>query len=75
MQFNINGGNAEFKTKMGALFSLVMMVMLVAFGASRFVEMTQRDNTQLQITKLEDHFDIEYTYEGNDMLKIAYGLV
>ena len=45
VQFTINGGEAEHKTKVGALFSLVMMCSVLAFGTSRFVKLIKREDT------------------------------
>lgn len=39
VQFSFNNGETEFKTKMGAFFSLVMFILVLAFGIKRWVEM------------------------------------
>ena len=74
VQLTINGGEAEHKTKVGALFSLVMMCSVLAFGTSRFVKLIKRDDTEIQVTEFVDFFKQDYHFEGTNRFKLAFSI-
>ena len=65
------GGEDEFKTNIGAFFSLLMILSVFAFSAFRLVTLVHKQDADLTITDLADFFDDDYIFEGGDDLRYA----
>ena len=49
VKFSIHGEPPEFKTKVGAFFSLLMIIGVLTFGGFRMKKMIQRDDAEVKI--------------------------
>ena len=54
VHFPINGGSSDFKTKVGAFFSLILIVSVLAFGIGKVVKLLTRSDPELTTTLMED---------------------
>ena len=64
VQFTIDGQETMFKTKVGAFCSLVMIVLVLAFGLARWVQMVHHEHAQITITTMEDFYTEKDILEG-----------
>jgi len=74
IQLTHEGGKPAFQTRVGAFFSLVMIVSVLAFGVKRMIEMFQYVNADIKVTTLEDFHSADYIYTGSDQLWFAVAM-
>jgi len=74
VQFNIAKQDPNFKTKVGAFFSLVMYVAVIGFSIQRFVSLITRADADTQITELNDFYDFTHEFDGGKQVGFALGI-
>ena len=57
-----DGGKNQFKTKMGAFFSLLMILSVLAYALSKIVSMVLREDANVKVDTLEGFYDASYKY-------------
>ncbi len=70
-----NGGKTQFKTKVGALFSMLMVVSVLVYALNKFVSLVKREEANVKIDYLENYYEstYEYTTKENEF-PLGYGL-
>jgi len=70
-----NGGKTQFKTKVGAFFSMLMVLSVLVYALNKFVSLVKREEANVKIDLLEGYYGItdEYTTKENEF-PLAYGL-
>ena len=74
VQFHIRDGQTDFKTKVGAFFSIVMTLSVFAFGLKRWVEMMQFVDASIKVTSMKDFYDNSFHLDSRDHLSFAISL-
>lgn len=62
VHFPIRRGSPDYKTKVGAFFSLILIVSVFAFGVVKVVKLLTRENPELSTTLMEDFYDEDFVY-------------
>ncbi len=75
MKLTFNRGETQFKTKVGALFSVLMVISVCAYAMYKLVSLVQREDVSVKIDLLEGFYEdkTESTTKENE-LAVAFGI-
>ena len=60
VQFTVEGGQTKFKTKTGAIGTIMMLIAVLGFGLKRYVDMNKYVNAQVSVNELSDYYSPEF---------------
>ena len=70
-----DGGKTQFKTKVGALFSMLMVVSVLVYALNKFVSLVKREDANIKMDLLEGYFESTYEHKTKENeFPLAYGL-
>lgn len=70
-----NGKDAQYRTKVGACFSILMMISLLTYGARKFLTMYTRQSIQISSHTEYNRIGETFTFNTNGTeFALAFGL-
>lgn len=76
VKFGFIRGQTKFKTKVGAVCSLLMTFGVLSFALARFVKMVSREDTTVKREVVEGFFETNHIFTTNENeFALAFGLV
>jgi hypothetical protein len=75
VKLTFDGGKTQFKTKVGALFTVLMVISSSVYALFKFVSLIQRQDVTVKVDLVDGFFDdkTEHTFYGNE-IAIAFGM-
>ena len=75
LSFNFHRGNSSFRSSSGACLSLLIASITIAFTLQQILVLINYRGTQFLQTTALGYYDISHTFEQDDGLMIAIGLI